>query len=121
MNSVSWNLWPLVRRIRQSDLAFVALALLVVACCSLPGFAQSYGSEIKNATVSLYTWIRGLGAGVTVLGIAGAGFKIAVQHDREGMKTFLWVIVGGLIIMLAPSVVAVLQGVAGGPASINTN
>jgi type IV secretory pathway VirB2 component (pilin) len=115
------NIVPLVRKFRQSDLALVALALLVVASCSLPGFAQSYGSEITNATVSLYTWLRGLGAGVTVLGIAGAGFKIVVQHDREGMKSFLMVIGGGLIIMLAPSMVAVIQGTAGAAATITTN
>ena len=99
----------------------VLLPLLLVALCPLPGFTQTYGVEIKNATVSLYSWLRGLGAGVCVIGIAGAGFKIAVQHDREGMKSFIWVIGGGFIIMLAPSVVAVLQGAAGAAASINTN
>ncbi len=97
------------------------LPILLLALCPMPGFAQTYGAEIKNATVTLYTWLRGLGAGVTVIGIAGAGFKIAVQHDREGMKSFMWVIGGGLIIMLAPSVVAVLQGAAGAAATINTN
>ena len=105
---------------RRNDYA-VLLLLLLVVFCPLPGFAQTYGAEIKNATVSLYAWLRGLGAAVTVIGIAGAGFKIAVQHDREGMTGFLWVIVGGLIIMLAPSVVAVLQGAAGAAAAINTN
>jgi hypothetical protein len=105
---------------RRNDYAALSLFILV-ALCPLPGFAQSYGTEIKNATVSLYTFLRSLGAGVTVLGIAGAGFKIAIQHDREGMKSFFWVIGGGLIIMLAPSVVAVLQGAAGGAAAINMN
>lgn len=105
---------------RRIDYAALSL-LIVLALCPLPAFAQSYGSEIKNATVSLYTFLRSLGAGVTVLGIAGAGFKIAIQHDREGMKSFFWVIGGGLIIMLAPSVVAVLQGAAGGAATINMN
>jgi type IV secretory pathway VirB2 component (pilin) len=105
---------------RRND--YVALLpILILALCPLPGFAQTYGAEIKNATVSLYSWLRGLGAGVCVIGIAGAGFKIAVQHDSDGWKSFLWVICGGCIIMLAPSVVAVLQGAAGAAAAINTN
>lgn len=105
---------------RRNDYA-VLLPILILALCPLPGFAQAYGSEILNATTTLYTWLRRVGAGVCVLGIAGAGFKITFQHDREGMKSFLYVIGGGFIIMLAPSVVAVLQGAAGAAATINTN
>ena len=105
---------------RRNDY-IILLLILILALCPLPGFAQSYGSEIINATTSLYTWLRRVGAVVCVLGITGAGFKIIVQHDREGMTSFLWVIGGGFIIMLAPAVVAVLQGAAGAAATINTN
>ncbi|OGR97777.1 MAG: hypothetical protein A2V88_09200 [Elusimicrobia bacterium RBG_16_66_12] len=105
-------------KILKSDLAWLALALLAITC-PLPSVAQSFGGEIKSATSGLYVWVRGLGAALTVFGIVGAGIKIAVQHDREGMTKFIYVVVGGLIILLAPAFVNVLLQVAGNPSLNN--
>jgi predicted membrane channel-forming protein YqfA (hemolysin III family) len=81
--------------------------------------AQSYGSQINQAGQALYSWIRSIGAVILAIGISGAGFQMAVAHDREAMKKFFYVILGGLIVFLAPSFVSLIQGVAGSAQSLN--
>jgi hypothetical protein len=96
------------------------LAALFVLLLLVPTPAFAYGEQITQAGVQLYTWMRGLGAVAMCIGLGGVGFKLMIQHDREGLKPFFYVIGGGLIMMLAPSIVGLIQGVAGGAAAINT-
>lgn len=96
------------------------VAALALAVSLMPQDVAAYGEQITQAGVQLYTWLRGLGAVVMVIGFAAVGFKLMVQHDREGLKPFFYVVGGGLIMMLGPSIVSLIQGIAGGPAAINT-
>ena len=109
------------REVRTLNNAMFAFAMLFAFGLLMPGLvcAQSYGAQITQAGQALYTWIRGLGAVVLAIGISGAGFQMAVAHDKEAMKKFFYVILGGLIVFLAPSFVALVQGVAGNAQTIN--
>ena len=111
------------RKTESINSAAFALAVLIAAGLLLPGLAsaQSYGSQITQAGQALYTWIRGIGAIVLAIGISGAGFQMAVAHDKEAMKKFFYVILGGLIVFLAPSFVALVQGVAGNATTLNVS
>lgn len=97
-----------------------AVPFAVLALTQLPALGFAYGEQITQAGVQLYTWIRGAGAVVTCLGLAFGGFRFAMG-DHEAAGKCWKVVIGGLLIMLAPAVIAVLQGVAGGAAAINTN
>lgn len=99
----------------------IALAATLAVPFLLPLPALAYGEQITQAGLQLYTWLRGLGAVIMVIGFAGVGFKLMVQHDRDGLTPFWYVIGGGLIMMLGPSIVQLIQGVAGGASAINTS
>lgn len=99
----------------------VALAAILTLPLLLPAQALAYGEQITQAGIQLYSWVRGLGALILVFGLCGVGFKLAISHDREGLKPFFYVVLGGLIVFLAPSIVGLLQGVAGSAAAINTS
>lgn len=105
----------------RRSLEMAAILAALVTPLLLPINALAYGEQITQAGLQLYTWLRGLGAVIMVIGFAGVGFKLMVQHDREGLKPFWYVIGGGLITMLGPSIVQLIQGVAGGTAAINTS
>ena len=106
---------------RRPAAGAAALAALLAFGLLAPDLAsgQSYGSQINQAGQALYSWIRSIGAVILAIGISGAGFQMAVAHDREAMKKFFYVILGGLIVFLAPSFVALIQGVAGSAQSLN--
>lgn len=104
----------------RNRLMFLILPLAIFALFQLPTPALAYGEQITQAGIQLYSWIRGLGAVVMVLGLAGVGIKLMITHDREGLTPFFYVVLGGLVIMLSPSIVGLIQGVAGGAAAINT-
>jgi len=105
----------------RRTLEWIALAAIVALPLLSPASAFAYGEQITQAGIQLYTWVRGLGALILVFGLCGVGFKLAVSHDREGLKPFFYVVLGGLIVFLAPSIVGLLQGVAGSAAAINTS
>jgi hypothetical protein len=106
---------------RRQAAGGAALAALLAFGLLVPGLAgaQSYGSQITQAGQALYSWIRSIGAVILAIGISGAGFQMAVAHDKEAMKKFFYVILGGLIVFLAPSFVGLIQGVAGSAQSLN--
>lgn len=100
---------------------YVVLALMLSLMALAPVRAFAYGEQIAQAGVALYTWMRGLGAVIMGLGLGGVGLKLMFQHDREGLKPLYYVIGGGLILMLAPSFVQLIQGISGGAAAFNTS
>lgn len=100
--------------------AFKVAAILSFALAALPSLSFCYGEQITQAGVQLYSWLRGAGAVVTVLGLAIGGFQFAMG-DREAAAKCWKVILGGLIIMLAPAAIGLIQGISGGAAAINTN
>lgn len=104
----------------QSPQRLFAIGMLLGLTFATIQPAFAYGEQITQAGIQLYTWLRGLGAVIMCIGFAGVGFKLMFSHDREGLKPFYYVIGGGLIMMLGPSVVQLLQGVAGSAAAINT-
>ena len=106
---------------RRTKQELFVLAALFAFAFAQPLKAFAYGEQITQAGIALYTWLRGLGAVIMCIGFAGVGFKLMVAHDREGLKPFYYVIGGGLIMMLGPSIVQLIQGVSGGAAAINTS
>ena len=94
----------------------VASAACLMLVCSTVVFAQTYGADIKAVAVNLYTWMRAMGGAMMAIGLGWCGMKITVQHDTEHLKTPILVTAGGLITLLAPSIVALLQGLTSGAA-----
>ena len=92
----------------------VTCAVCLMLVCSTVVFAQTYGADIKTVAVNLYTWMRAMGGAMMAIGLGWCGMKITVQHDTENLKTPILVTVGGLITLLAPSIVALLQGLTSG-------
>ena len=104
----------------KRGLLFLGLLVLAGAWASSPLFAQSsYGQDILTAGTSLYTWLRRLGAITTMIGLGWGGIKITVQHDTQHLKAPLFTCLGGIICLLAPSIVNVLLGMAGGSATLS--
>ena len=104
----------------KHGLIFIALLVLAEGWAASPLFAQaSYGQDILTAGTSLYTWLRRLGAITTMLGLGWGGIKITVQHDTQHLKAPMFTCLGGIICLLAPSIVNVLLGMAGGSATLN--
>jgi predicted membrane channel-forming protein YqfA (hemolysin III family) len=97
------------------------LAVLFALPFLIPIPVFAYGEEITNAGMELYKWMRGLGAVAMCIGLGGVAFKLMIHHDREGLKPFFYVIGGGLIMMLAPAIVGLIQNVAGGASAVNIN
>ena len=110
-----------MRKTHRRNQQWLVLAVLFALAFVSPLKVFAYGEQITQAGIALYTWLRGLGAVVMCIGFAGVGFKLMVQHDREGLKPFYYVIGGGLIMMLGPSMVQLIQGISGGAPAINTS
>lgn len=116
----AWRILGIRSKKGLSRLGAVAVPLAVLAIAQLPAVSFAYGEQITNAGLQLYTWIRGAGAVVTCLGLAIGGVRFAMGDHEAAVKCGK-VVLGGLIIMLAPAIIGLLQGVAGGAAAINTN
>jgi type IV secretory pathway VirB2 component (pilin) len=94
----------------------VTSAACIMLVYSAVVYAQgtAYGSDIKTAATNLYATMRGIGGVVMAIGLSMCGFKIFVQHDTEHLKSALLVVAGGVLIMVAPSLVSMLQSVTSG-------
>jgi len=94
----------------------ITSAVCLVLVCSAVVHAQgtAYGSDIKAAASNLYATMRAIGGVVMAIGLGMCGFKIFFQHDTEHLKSALLVIGGGVLIMVAPSIVAAIQGMTSG-------
>jgi hypothetical protein len=101
----------------SQGLLLLALLVLSSTLASSPLFAQTYGQDILSAGTNLYTWLRRLGAITTMIGLGWGGIKITFQHDTQHLKGPLFTCLGGIICLLAPSIVNVLLGMAGGSAA----
>ena len=71
-------------------------------------------ADIKAAATNLYATMRGIGGVIMAVGLGMCGFKIFFQHDTENLKSAMLVIGGGVLIMVAPSIVAAVQGMTSG-------
>ena len=94
----------------------VTSALCLALVCSAVVHAQgtAYGTDIKAAATNLYATMRGIGGVIMAVGLGMCGFKIFFQHDTENLKSAMLVIGGGVLIMVAPSIVAAVQGMTSG-------
>ena len=98
------------------DWRAVASAVCLVLVCTAMVHAQgtAYGSDIKAAASNLYATMRAIGGVIMAIGLGMCGFKIFFQHDTEHLKSAMLVIAGGVLIMVAPSIVAAIQGMTSG-------
>ncbi|MHB2027050.1 MAG: TrbC/VirB2 family protein [Elusimicrobiota bacterium] len=104
----------MMRRIAMKTPAFKARLGLAgaVLLMALPAMAQTYGSDIINETTNFYTgFLRAFGGVVMLLGLGWGGIKIAYTHDTENLNKPMLVILGGVVIMAAPSIVNLIMNV----------
>ena len=94
----------------------VTSAACIMLVYSAVVYAQgtAYGSDIKAAASNLYATMRAIGGVIMAIGLGMCGFKIFFQHDTEHLKSAMLVIGGGVLIMVAPSIVAAIQGMTSG-------
>lgn len=76
-----------------------------------PSFAVSYGTDkMGSALGNTIDWVTtGLGSAMVVLGLIYTGIRMAM-HDREAWITGAFVVGGGILIFLAPSILGLIQG-----------
>jgi type IV secretory pathway VirB2 component (pilin) len=110
----------IIYRSWQESLGQVAIVACILALPFLMSPANAAAADgITQAAQSMYTYVRALGAAVTTLGLAGVAFKLMVQHDREGLAPMMYVIGGGMIMLLAPTLVGLMQGWTGSAQAIS--
>ena len=99
---------------KKHELMFLALLVLASVPASAPLFAQTsgYGQDILTAGISIYTWLRRLGIATTLIGLGWGGIKITVQHDTQHLKGPMFTALGGVICLMAPSIVNLIAGIA---------
>jgi len=105
--------WVLDHKADYKALTGAACLMLV---CAAAAHAQgtAYGTDIKAAATNLYATMRGIGGVVMAIGLSMCGFKVFVQHDTEHLRSAMLVTAGGVLIMVAPSLVSALQSVTSG-------
>jgi hypothetical protein len=101
---------------RKLNWEAVTSAACLVLVCTAVVHAQgtAYGTDIKAAATNLYATMRGIGGVVMAIGLSMCGFKVFVQHDTEHLRSAMLVTAGGVLIMVAPSLVSALQSVTSG-------
>lgn len=92
----------------------VMLAVIGTLILIQPVLAQQYGGEkIGTALDRITDWLtKILGGALVVIGIVIVGIRMSM-HDEQALKKGIWVIVGGLLIFLSKTILALIKGIVG--------
>jgi len=101
----------MISRKQWAKTVFQALAIVVLAQVSQVMADISYGSDsdIGNFFGNSATFlIKTVGGGMSVFGLIWAGGKI-IWGNHDGLSHALLVLVGGILIFMAPSIIGTLM------------
>ncbi|MFA5858195.1 MAG: TrbC/VirB2 family protein [Elusimicrobiota bacterium] len=96
---------------KRKELFLSVLIVLLLAsasfCASTVTFSDTSG--VGASFTKIITWLSTvLGAGLTIIGLIITGIRLAM-HDEQALKKGIWVIVGGIIIFIAPQILKLIQ------------
>lgn len=96
---------------RKSYLKETIAVMLMVLAFAVSAYAQAEVGE--SAIWKLVGWLsRVIGGGVVAIGIIWTGIMMA-GHDPEALKKGVFVIIGGILIFLAKTIVVMIAGWTG--------